>query len=215
MLRAQMRGLRDTFVVSTEEDFPYFEKAETDAANIVIKRNARTYKGLHNLPEDIRLIYLVRHPYDTLTSHHPGAAQKRRFHIPPERWVGEFEGLKRLEAEQPARDILIVRYEDVVTDPTGTQQRIGDFLGLPFEKPFGTVRRVVPNSLYKWRMYPDRVQYLSDLPTEMRPLLDEFCERFGYDGKLSLAPFHSLLRLRRNIRQRWFTRPQDVQWGES
>lgn len=92
------------------------------------------------LPE-ARLLYLLRNPYDV------SASKKRR---DPDRdrlwgWVVSWNrGLRtalRLREEFPGR-LLVVRYEDVVTEPEKTFRRIFSFAGVPFRPEYLEVPHV-------------------------------------------------------------------------
>lgn len=183
--RAQFRGMADATVVPREASFSRFGEFDGEAAHVVLKRHARDRFVLHELPEDIRLFYCVRHPYDVMTSSHAGTAHLRPYHVEPERWREEFEALERLEDRQPGRDIFFVRYEDFVTDPARLQARIEGWLGLAFAEPFGSRRKLRTDSLLKWRRDPDRINYLRALPARLEPHLARFAARFAYSLDLS------------------------------
>src|SRR3990167_10618248 len=88
-----------------------------------------THLSLHEIPSDIALIYSIRDPLDTLTSHHPDFPD-RKFYVSMERWAAELAALRKLRASQPFRKITYVRYCDLVRESDIVQQRIATDLGL-------------------------------------------------------------------------------------
>ncbi|MEM8857637.1 MAG: sulfotransferase [Chloroflexota bacterium] len=76
---------------------------------------------------NVKLIHIVRDGRAVVTSHHPNHAQT--YWVPLERWISDVEeGLK-------FKDIThIVRYEDLVSDPLKTLQRLCKFIEEPFDQ---------------------------------------------------------------------------------
>jgi hypothetical protein len=144
-------------------------------------RKATSYifyaEDMLTLMPDVRILYLLRNPYDI------SASRKRRF---PKRerilggvvsWnLGLRIGLKLREA-YPDR-FLIVRYEDMVTDPVATFRGIFDFVGVPFREEYLDVPHVNRSEAAYTRtsaargLNPSRVYYYTDIlgPTEVAAL---------------------------------------------
>ena len=176
-------SFKDTHALKSEErHFGYFSNVESAAANLVLKREANTHQKLKDLPPEINLIYLVRHPFDTLTSHHPNYFPHRRFHVSERRWRDEYAGLKRLQAKQPTRVIHYVRYCDLVTSPDAVQKSLATGLDLEIDHPFSESGvSFFTSSIGKHRRDRKLERYLWLLPNMLRQEMKQFCNEFGYE----------------------------------
>jgi Sulfotransferase domain len=183
LLLELMSSFKDTHAMTSKEGhFSDFSKVESTAANLVLKREADTHLTLPDLPAEISLIYAVRHPFDTLTSHHPTFLPHRRFHVSERRWKDEFDALKRLRAKQPMRVIHYVRYCDLVTSPDSIQKSLATNLRLEINYPFSQAGvDFFPSSIGKYRRDRSLERYLWLLPQELRQEIKKFCEEFGYE----------------------------------
>lgn len=181
LFRALMRDIRDVAVIGDEKHFTALEEMETNARVLVAKRVFKSWKTLHEIPDHIRLIYCIRHPYDVLTSEHERTPPGQRFYVTPERWSNEYGALEALRGAQPARDIFFARYEDVVLKTEEVGDRLCSFLGVELTAPFGTVRPPFSSSLYKWKADPARAAYIENLPGDFRRSLEGFAGEFGYE----------------------------------
>lgn len=203
LLRSLMGCFQGATVCPTErglEAFLEMASLEFVDATLVVKRTHSFHRQLHRLPASVDLVYCVRHPGDCLTSTHEASVSKRRFHVTRDRWIREYESLRRLERLQPGRPITFVRYEDLVADPDGVQADLAARLGLVINRPFSrngigvTIHR---RSVDRWRdegMRQAAIEALSwpnghstilgPLPSHGRivwqGLLSSFCRRFGY-----------------------------------
>lgn len=181
LLSGLMSCFRDTYSFTQEKSFEYFEQINMPEQHIVLKRKHKSHEILHQLPTDIELIYSVRHPFDTLTSIHPDYPD-RKYYVPEKRWRAEYAGLKALRAAQPARNILYVRYVDLVATPDSVQQQIADRFGLQIALRFSeTNPKIFTSSLDKYKNHPEMKHYLWSLPNEFRHELKEFCDEFGFE----------------------------------
>jgi hypothetical protein len=141
-----------------------------------------SYRTLSELPPEINLIYAVRHPFDTLTSHHPNYLPHRRFHVSERRWRNEYSALKRLRAKQPNRVIHYVRYCDLVASPDAVQKRLATALALEINLPFSESGvSFSMSSIGKYRRDKQLERYLWLLPNALRQEMKEFCHEFGYE----------------------------------
>jgi hypothetical protein len=187
LIRDLMGCFHDTYVLKEGEygESPYsrFSDISPPASHFVIKRTGECWKTLPALPEDIKLIYCVRHPFDVLTSIHPLTKHIRRFHITYERWEAEYNAFITLRRSQPYRNIFILKYEEITHNPNFVQAKIADHFDLAMnyqftDNPLGT--RIFTDSVEKWIKEPDLFDYLKTLPHRFRPLINDFCKEFGY-----------------------------------
>ena len=128
---------------------------------------------LELMPE-AKVLYLVRNPYDVCASKKRRAPRKDRYWG----WVTSWNrGLKiatELQRRFPER-FMIVRYEDMVSDPTGIFQAIFGFAGVPFEERYLDVPHVNRSEAKQTRtsetrgLSPSRIYYYTGIlsPTEL------------------------------------------------
>jgi len=94
-----------------------------------------------------KLIFLMRNPYDISASRKKRSENKGwlndSFVTTAVAWNRGFRIANRLAEELPDR-FLPVRYEDLVTDPEGTMQRVFEFLGIPFDPAYLDVPHINP-----------------------------------------------------------------------
>jgi hypothetical protein len=178
-----MRCFEDIFVHRPEVRYTVLDMLDRPEANLVVKRDARSFAHLPKLPPSIGLIYCLRHPFDTLTSSHPQTLNERRFHVTPQRWLAEYDALTQLKKAQPHRKILFVRYEDMIGAPDAMQERIAQWFGLTprirfSEDPDNPIRVA---SLRKWERNEDFQTYLGGLSQAFLVHVERFCVEFGYD----------------------------------
>jgi hypothetical protein len=183
LLLGLMSSFKDTHALTEEErHFSYFSNVKSTATNLVLKRQSDTHLTLSSLPPEINLIYAVRHPFDTLTSHHPEFLPHRRFHVSERRWREEYAALKRLRAKQPTRVIHYVRYCDLVISPDEVQKTLATSLHLETNYPFSQAGvRFSTSSIGKHQLDDRLERYLWLLPNEVRQEMKQFCDEFGYE----------------------------------
>ncbi len=82
---------------------------------------------------DLKLLAVVRDPRAVLRSHRGVVWGEHDAHALAERWVAHMRAA--LDAARIFGDgrVMILRYEDVVTDPDGTRSQIANFLGVADE----------------------------------------------------------------------------------
>ncbi len=185
LTRDLMNCFQDTYVLVEgpygEAEYTRFESLSRPERNLVVKRTGEAWETLPTLPADIELIYCVRHPFDSMTSTHPLTAHIRKFHITPERWKAEYAALDELRSRQPGRRIYYLRYEDLVRDPNGIQQKIASHLGLANDRLFTEYTHVSTESVQKWRKNAEFSHYLQTIPYRYRPAIRDFCREFDYE----------------------------------
>ena len=142
MLQQLMPSFKEMHTLKKEANFDYFAQMDLNVANLLLKRDRKGHLTLPDLPADINLIYSVRHPFDTLTSHHPKFPH-RRFYVSEKRWRTEYAALRELRARHPERTITYVRYCDLVTSPDAVQRHLANKLGLEIEFSLFTVQHYV------------------------------------------------------------------------
>jgi hypothetical protein len=174
-------GFEDMHIPSgMEQPASILPQIEIPGKHAAVKRTAKCYRTLHQLPDDIGLIYSVRHPFDTLTSYNR-EKPFRKYYVWERRWRKEYAALKRLQAAQPKRKIVYVRYSDLVSDPDRVQREIGDTFGLAIKQPFSSMQPVHKRSMNKFETNPAYRRYLWLLPHDFRAEIAEFCREFGLD----------------------------------
>ncbi len=199
LLTGLMSTFEDVCVVAKETPVEMFGQLTSTGQTLILKRNLVAFKRFNDIPARIKIAYIIRHPFDVLTSHHP-ATKRRVYHIIPTRWVGEMQAL-RLALESGREHLCVVRYEDLVTDCAGAEKKLSDELGLKSKMPvqdFTTafnpskrasramhgVRRIDTHSLHKYKSDPERIAYLKTIKPQLGETLDWVASRFGYDTSL-------------------------------
>jgi hypothetical protein len=183
-------------VVRRELPAEYFGLLTTDSSVLVLKRDSNAYRWVQQIPESIEIAYIVRHPYDVLTSHLPGSG--RRYHTLPERWVGELTALRHL-LDSRRKNIKVVRYEDLVGRPVESQKKLGHFFRLnikvpidtistisnnPSESPLHRSRKLDVSSIGKHRRDPAKLAYLAQIKPQLGEVLDWVGKTYDYDLRL-------------------------------
>lgn len=178
-----MNCFADTLVYPWESGTWRFHWLGHRARNIVLKRRRRLYLSLPRLSGRIGLIYCIRHPFDVLTSSHPGTIHLRRFHVTPERWLGEYDALCSLRRQQPHRAIHFVRYEALVRTPDLVQRDLAAALSLTPRGTFSAAAGtdIFTTSVEKWRQNATLLDDIRHIRRPIEEALVRFCEEFDYD----------------------------------
>lgn len=192
MLCHMMNGFSGAYVHENEAPYAILDEPCPGDGLVIAKRTSSAYKSLTSMPADIELIYMVRHPYDVLTS----TLLSENFHVNPRRWLKEAQALERVLACR--ENVLIIRYEDLVRDPDAHQMAIANCFGLTPARPFSSfhlhgevserralalrgLRAPDTASVGRWRSDPKRVEYCTRLSAVLGQPLARFAERFSYD----------------------------------
>jgi len=184
LLKHLMKCFSGVLVWPSEHTALELEGIRDSTHTVVMKRTAQDYLTLHKLSADIELLYCVRHPFDCLTSSHPGSVGTRRFHVTENRWRGEYEAFRILRLKQPQRRICIVKYEDLVSCPNETQVIIAKQFMLEKEYQFTDNpdgRRISTSSIRKWTRDSQLLSYLYAFDPSFQGKMRQFCEEFGYE----------------------------------
>jgi hypothetical protein len=198
LLTSLMRTFNETEVVMKELPVEYFGLLATASPVLVLKRDAAAYKRIDEVPAAITILYMLRHPFDVLTSKLPIGA--RPYHISPERWRGEMAALRQIIDGKRAAT-KIIRYEDLVTKPVETQSDLARSLNLsigtsidhfrtlsnnPTEAPehTGRPRKIDVNCIGKHKFDAQKMEYLSLVRPGIADMLDWVATVFQYDVSL-------------------------------
>ena len=202
LMLALMSCFEDTFTlvddakVPGEDDYQAFERiAGQSERHHVIKRSSGAYKVATEIPREIGLVYMVRHPLDVMTSTLNYRQQQYENYIPPDRWLAEAEALRAV-IESGRSNCLVVSYEQLVTSPDATQEIMATSFGLEPGRPFSKFqdafvaskdidetlngfRPVDAKSVGRWRD-PVHREHLRQVWEAVQPTGKWFCDRFGY-----------------------------------
>jgi len=160
----------------------------------LVKRAHDAYLYFDSVPENVKIIHVVRHPFDVLVSTH--LAKKNLI------------TLKNLEAEHKAfflklqnrKNTLVVKYEDIVKNVKEIQPKVESFLNLKSQHPFEDfhmyahthlsdmvmksmhgLRPLDPSRLNSWKNSESELGFLRNLIKDSDGTLEEFAEFFDYD----------------------------------
>jgi hypothetical protein len=195
LLLSLMFTFEDTAVLPREVPVQTFGLVSTSAANLVLKREWKSYYSADSISENIWLLYIVRHPYDVLTSFNPVTGL--RFHISPARWLVEMSALRAL-LERRRKSLIVVRYEDLVSDPKKMQDYLASALGMTIKTDPENVisncdlpqeavdamhglRKIDNRAVGRYRNNEEHVRYLKSIQPRISEALDWTSENFRYD----------------------------------
>ena len=198
LLTATLATFNDLFVLSKEVPVEQFGVLTTTGSTLVLKRLFNSYMTIELIPPQIKMIYIIRHPFDVLTSYNPNTNLK--YHIDPDRWMGEMRALKYL-IDFKRSHVLIIKYEDLVTDPDLIQLKISTFFNLEIKTSMDNIssvfnasaeaisamlgqRKIDKNSMNKFRSNPNKIEYLKSIKPKLGLVLDWVAEAFDYDVDL-------------------------------
>jgi hypothetical protein len=148
LLYALLSMAKDAYALFEEVDVGRFARIMSREPNQILKRDQKSYLAAARIPASIAVVWIVRHPFDVVTSRHPEKAWKTPFHINAKRWNGEMDALRQfLEADRPNGHV--VRYEELVSRPEPTMSHIARAVGLELSASIGEFadRAQVPASM--------------------------------------------------------------------
>lgn len=195
LLTSLFSTYRSMSIWSEEVHFAHFGLVECRTRNLLLKRNAHSYEDVEKIPPEIGIAYVIRHPFDVLTSHNP--TTNRKYHIQPWRWLGEIGALQYLMDTKRERT-KIIRYEDLVTHPATQQAGIAEFFGLEIQSGTDQVvntfkaspsavsamhglREIDVRSVGKYKQDPEKLAYIRTILPRLGRTLDWVASEFGYD----------------------------------
>lgn len=140
------------------------------------------------------VVLTTRDPRAILTSHH--ANSPSNYYVTTERWLTTYQAFVK---ETARRDVMAVRFEDLVLTPAAIEQQMTEFIGWTLRRPFDRyyeeasrrrlktrltqnlngVRPLDPGSLDKWKAPIHRArirQILAELPR-----LPDYLVELGYE----------------------------------
>jgi hypothetical protein len=151
------------------------------ARHVVLKRNWTAFKHLGEVPEEVALVYMVRHPFDVLTSTHPSHPE-RKYYVSERRWRGEYGALKSLRETQPSRTIHFVAYEELVSHPDRVQIRLSNCLGLVSARRFTELGiEISTRSVGRFERCKRANRYLQWQPSDFKLEMESFCHEHGFE----------------------------------
>jgi hypothetical protein len=196
LLTSVMSTFKDAEVVGKELPVEYFGLFVTSCSTLILKRDHKAYQRIKEIPESIEIAYIVRHPFDVLTSHLRISA--RPYHILPDRWLGEMVALQYL-MDTRRKNTKIIRYEDLVTHPVDAQSDLASFFTLavgvsinelytvsnnPIEAATHRARKIDTHSINKHKRDPEKLKYLKTIQPTLGRTLDWVGKAYNYDLSL-------------------------------
>jgi hypothetical protein len=198
LLTALFSTMSEIHLVPIETTPFRFGLYATRSKNLVLKRDHLSYLDIEKIPECINIAYIIRHPFDVLTSHN--LTTQKKYHIDSKRWLGEMKCLKYL-VDTKRLNTKIIRYEDLVFNPSKTQIEISEFFKLKINKSTDKIvssfnappeavlamhglRKIDTNSLYKFKSNLDKIEYIKNIKSNLSPMLDWVASEYNYDLNL-------------------------------
>jgi len=185
---------QDAYFTFEEVDVGRFARIRSRKAHHLLKRNSKSFEAAHSIPTSVGILWLVRHPFDVLTSQHPGKGQ-RQFHIHPQRWNGEMDALRKFH-ESGRPNGMVIRYEDLVNDPERivseiaatfslTIRNVDQWVKAPIPAYVGRamhgVRPICARSVNRWKSDPDLAVYLDEILPIIQLRAEWVSKAFHYD----------------------------------
>lgn len=206
-------SVEDTDVATFPREITAMRSKDIFAENLITKRplDVMDYKKIESEIgrfRDMRYIALIRDPRDSLSSKHSSTPNQFFQDLDTQILWGVASGtisfsnpglkdvwdkIKSMKETLGDR-VMVVRYEDFVSDPEAMKEKISNFSGMPFQKPFGDFHlanipeklRIQLNGVSKVRvkerpawMEPERLKRVMQCYTAF-PELDDFCQELGY-----------------------------------
>jgi hypothetical protein len=195
LLLSLFSTFEDVTIIPEEVPVESFGVVRPNKPVLVMKRDFRSYERIEQIPERIKIAWIVRHPFDVLTSQHP--VTERKYHIQPYRWLGEMLALQYLVDSNRA-DTWIVRYEDLVTYPESVQTKLSQAFGLKILSTVDQIpsrfkaspmanaamhglRAIDSNSVHKYKNDPEKVAYLKTLLPRLGRTLEWVANEYSYN----------------------------------
>lgn len=176
LMQRLMRCFGGLRILEGEHPASVFEEF-ADLAPLVVKRNSNGWRELPSLHPSVGICYMVRHPYDVLTSYHP-RTQSRGYHVTPERWINEYGAWQEIRERE---NVCVVRYEDLLQLPQEQLSRIAEAFGLEIAR-LDDMETLDTSRIGRWARDRAARTYLERLTD---PILwtgiAQFCKEFGYE----------------------------------
>lgn len=202
LLTGIMSTFRDVAIIPAEVPVELFGLVNSTKAIQVMKRSMHSFETVEKIPHRISILYVVRHPFDVLTSFNKTTG--RKYHISPARWLGEMLALQYL-VDTYRLGTKIIRYEDLVENPNFVQAGVGDFFGLekvvdadqylstfrPSPEATAAMHGLRPidrRSVGRWKHDNENIRYLQNIRPRLGALLNWVGTSFDYDITLPDLP---------------------------
>lgn len=204
LLTGIMSTFQEVAIIPAEVPVELFGILTSAKKTQVMKRSLHSFETVEKIPNRISILYIVRHPFDVLTSYNKTTG--RKYHISPARWLGEMLALQFLVDTQRS-ETKIVRYEDLVEHPDRVQTELGEFFGLAknvdadeylstFRPPpeaaaaMHGLRPIDHRSVGRWKCDEENIRYLRSIRPRLGATLNWVGATFNYDIALpGLAVF--------------------------
>ena len=197
-----MSSYKDTYTlvddasVPGEDHFDRFNNINSTKKNRVIKRSSDSYDYATKIPNQIFILWLVRHPLDVTSSTLYYQGTTHSSYISAERWIREANALKQMIASKQ-KNILIIKYEDLINKPDKIQLEIASFCSLKINNLFRNnhltftasqdisetmngIRPPDPSSIGRWKK-EEYIHRSKQIWNELGDTGEWFCDYFDYD----------------------------------
>lgn len=190
MFDSMMACFEDTWHAREEHHFGHFARIDAPQSTHVLKRYSYSFQDIHTLPETIALLYIVRHPFDVLTSTHID----RTYYIPVDRWKEEVAAMQRVLGRPNS---LFIKFEDLIRKPEmiqaiiqkkwklTPQARFSDFDSLVnvtdhVNQAMNGVRKPDPSRIERYRQNAEHLEYCEAITPDIACELRWLSGQFGY-----------------------------------
>lgn len=195
LMAAMLHCIPDIRKAHRESSLGSFLTMPNEAKIHLVKRPHDAYLHFDRIPPDIKVLHVIRHPFDVLCSHH----------LKTERYIT----MMRLEAEHSAfflhlvdrPNTHIVKYEDMVLHSAEVQSEVEEFLGVKSGRHFSEFYRAThmedyvtdamhglrpldASALHRWRTNKTDQDYLRDQIKSSDGTLKRFAQYWQYDLSL-------------------------------
>lgn len=185
-------------VVQEEMSIANFCALPVSSGALVAKRDYQSHLFIEQLPPDVQVVWVVRHPFDVLTSVHKGK-DANRYHVSPGRLLHEMLAVEYLlRVHRP--NTTVFRYEDLCRAPEVFRAALAKRLNLSLrrEQPALTATDVAAKAMHgvrppdqksvgRWSSDPVAVQHLRQVEPRVAPILPWLSKTFGYTFELPVA----------------------------
>lgn len=200
LITALMSTFKDISLLAKELPVEHFGVVLPNFPTLVIKRGFKAHETVENIPENIKILYILRHPFDVLTSVNPASEEgEGKYYIKPHRWLSEMLALRYL-IETKRSNTVVVTYEELVTNPLLVQTRLAEIFQLDLDRTpeeieefaappearlaMHGLRKIDQQSLYGYKKSQEKIDYLRAIRPRLGHLLDWVSDTFGYDVSL-------------------------------
>lgn len=159
--------------------------------------NTRLFRFIRPVITGSRIIFLLRDGRDVVASYSHAEKKHLAEHIEPRNaaaiWRQSIRVMDELRRSMPSEDLLVVRYEEMISEPAGTLKKITDHLGTSYDPAMlaaegmdtmavagmnhhvNVARPVLASNSGTWKDRLDR-----DTLSKVMPLIGSDLNRLGY-----------------------------------